>query len=161
MYCDRYCFLYAKTEVVVPRFFSFLFLFFLFLCRTVQHRISSHGTVVVQLVNHSSEEPCTHVFKSPPRTYTHARTRIHTIYTCLHMLTVQIHIRNVHLYSHTYRSKVKGKKRKKEKRQHRKKNIRKPRIFRSYNYRLAVPTLNEWKAVYYFKSFFDVNINTT
>lgn len=84
MYCDRYCFLYAKTEAIVPRFFSFLFFFFLFLGRTVQHRISSHGTVVVQLVNHSSEEPCTHVFTSPPRTYTHTNTYTYDIHVFTH-----------------------------------------------------------------------------
>lgn len=98
-------------------FFSF-FSFFFFFCRTIQHRISSHGTVVVQLVNHSSEEPCTRVFESLHR-HTHTRTHIHTIYRCSHMLTVQIRIRNVHILTHVP---FEGKKKKKKKK---KGNIRK------------------------------------
>ena len=94
-------------------FFSF-FSFFFFFCRTIQHRISSHGTVVVQLVNHSSEEPCTRVFESLHR-HTHTRTHIHTIYTGVHTCSPCKFAYVTYTYSRMYHSKVKRKKKKRKK----------------------------------------------
>ena len=113
MYCDRYCFLCAKTEVIVPRFFLFSFFFFSFFYRrTVRHPISSHGTVVVQLVNHSSEEPCTHVFKSLHRhTHEHVYVRYTRVYTSSPCKFTYV----TYTYSHMYHSNVKRKKKKKKK----------------------------------------------